>query len=71
MFCIAYLMCIIYYLKGSPEWKQNPSGAVTRPSSNTRSDNSTRFRHAKSPQQGTYIEHLLKNDLIVSDHAGE
>ena len=47
-------MCIIYYVKGSPEWKQNPSGAVTRPSSNTRSDNSARFRHAKSPQQGTY-----------------
>lgn len=59
-------MCIIYYVKGSPEWKQNPSGAVTRPSSNTRSDNSTRFRHAKSPQQGTYIEHLLKNPWFES-----
>lgn len=40
-----------YGKQGSPEWKQNPSGAVTRPSSNTRSDNSSRFRHAKSPQQ--------------------
>lgn len=38
-----------------PEWKQNPhsreSGSLTRPASNTRIDNGTKYRHTMSPPQ--------------------
>ncbi|XP_068694422.1 leucine-rich repeat-containing protein 49-like [Montipora foliosa] len=40
-----------YGKQGVPEWKQNTSGVLTRPSSNTRTDGSTRYRHTISPPQ--------------------
>lgn len=41
--------------QGVPEWKQNPysreSGSLTRPTSNTRIENGTKYRHTMSPPQ--------------------
>lgn len=43
--------------QGVPEWKQNPysreSGSLTRPASNTRIENGTKYRHTMSPPQDT------------------